>query len=183
MVPTFVRKPRQKLAAQELYEFAVRSLGRRAQSSAELRQKLRDRAAEDASIEEVLARLKEYGYLDDKRFAENFAASRLENERFGRVRTMHDLRSRRVTGSIADAAIENTYKETDETALVEAYIRKKFHAAPRETLFKEDKDLASAYRRLLRAGFRSAVIVPVLKRFARNPDLLDGLEETEAPEG
>lgn len=177
-----MRKPKQKLAAQELFEFAVRSLGRRAQSSAELRQKLRERAAEEASIEEVLARLTEYRYLDDKRFAENYAASRLENERFGRARTLNDLRGRRVGGQIADAAVEHTYKETDETALVEAYIRKKFRAANRETLFKEDKDLAGAYRRLLRAGFRSAVIVPVLKRFAKNPDLLDAIEEPESLE-
>jgi regulatory protein len=177
-----LRKRKHKLAPQELFDFAVRSLSRRAQSSAELRQKLRERAEEEASIEEVLGRLTEYGYLDDKRFAENYAASRLENERFGRVRTLNDLRSRRVTGQIADAAVENTYKETDETALVEAYIRKKFRSASRETLFKEDKDLTGAYRRLLRAGFGSAVIIPVLKRFARNPDLLDGIEETESPE-
>jgi hypothetical protein len=38
--------------------------------------------------------------------------------------------------------------------------------------------MAAAYRRLLRAGFRSGDIVRVLKRFARNPDLL---EEFEAP--
>jgi regulatory protein len=171
-----LRKPKHRLAAQELFDFAVRSLARRAQSSAELRQKLRERAAEEASIEEVLGRLTEYGYLNDKRFAENYAASRLENERFGRARTLNDLRTRRVTGPVADAAVENTYKETDETALVEAYIRKKFRATPRETLFKQDKDLAGAYRRLLRAGFRSAVIVPVLKRFAKNPDLLDAIE-------
>jgi len=39
--------------------------------------------------------------------------------------------------------------------------------------------MASAYRRLLRAGFRSAVIVRVLKKFARDPDLLDGFEPPE----
>lgn len=175
-MPTSLRKPKPKLAAQELFDFAVRSLSQRAQSSAELRQKLRDRAAEEGSIEEALERLREYGYLDDKRFAENFAVSRLENERFGRIRTLNDLRSRRVTGPIAGAAVDNVYKETEENALVEAYIRKKFRAVPRETLFKEDKDLAGAYRRLIRAGFRSAIIIPVLKRFAKNPDLLDGIE-------
>ena len=36
--------------------------------------------------------------------------------------------------------------------------------APREGLFKEDKDLAAAYRRLLRAGFRTGEIVKVLTR-------------------
>ena len=41
--------------------------------------------------------------------------------------------------------------------------------------------MASAYRRLLRAGFRSGTIVKVLKKFARDPDLLDGFEPPEEP--
>ncbi len=49
--------------------------------------------------------------------------------------------------------------------------------SPRKTLFQQDKDLASTYRRLVRAGFKSSVVVSVLKRFAKNPELLDGIEE------
>jgi len=43
-------------------------------------------------------------------------------------------------------------------------------------LFEEEKDLAQAYRRLLRAGFRTGEILRALKKFAKNPDLLDGFE-------
>jgi regulatory protein len=172
-------KPKPKLAAQALFEFAVKSLGARAQSTAEITAKLRLRAAVAGDVDEAIARLKEYGYLDDKRFAESLANSRLENG-LGKIRTLHDLRSRKVAGSIGQAAVENTYKETDEENLVEEYIRRKFRTVPKEQLFQEDKDLASAYRRLLRAGFRGAVIVRVLKRFAKNPDLLDFVE-TDGP--
>ncbi len=178
-----MQKPKRKLGSQELFDFAVKSLAKRAQSTAELRRKLQERAAEPANIDEVLARLREYGYLNDKRFAEQFAASRLENAGFGRVRTLHDLRARRVAGPVADAAVENTYQETDEAALIEDFLRRKYRTAPREGLFQEDKDLAAAYRRLLRAGFRSGVVVLVLKRFARNPELLDAIEEEEDPRG
>ena len=115
-----------------------------------------------------------------KRFAEQFASARLENQRFGRIRTLNDLRARRVAPTMAESAVESAYQETDEVLLVEEYIRRKYRAAPRETLFQEEKDLAAAYRRLLRAGFRSGVVVKVLKRFAKNPDLLDGIEEPAA---
>jgi regulatory protein len=174
-----VQKIKKKLPAQELFEFAVKSLGQRAQSSSELRNKLRDRAAEPDDIEPVLARLREYGYLDDKRFAEQFAAARLENQRFGRIRTLNDLRARRVAPKMAESAVETAYQETDEVLLVEQYVRRKYRAAPREKLFQDDKELASAYRRLLRAGFRSGVVIKVLKRFAKNPELLDGIEEPQ----
>ena len=51
--------------------------------------------------------------------------------------------------------------------------------APREGLFQDEKDLAAAYRRLLRAGFRTGDIVRALKRFAKDPDLLDNFEPPE----
>src|SRR5258708_36939073 len=63
-------KPRAKLAEDALFEYAVRSLANRACSSDELRFKLRQRAAKFSDIDPVIARLKELGYLDDKRFAE-----------------------------------------------------------------------------------------------------------------
>jgi len=46
-------------------------------------------------------------------------------------------------------------------------------------LFQEEKALASAYRRLTRAGFRTGEIVRVLKKFAKNPELLDNFEPPE----
>jgi SOS response regulatory protein OraA/RecX len=64
-------------------------------------------------------------------------------------------------------------------ALSEEWIRRKYRLAPRDGLFQEDKDLASAYRRLLRAGFRTSDILRALKRFARNLELLDGFEPPE----
>jgi SOS response regulatory protein OraA/RecX len=70
----------------------------------------------------------------------------------------------------------------DEQALIEDWIRRKYRTAPREGLFAEEKDLAAAYRRLVRAGFRTGEIVKALKRFAKDPDLLDGFEPPEEPE-
>jgi hypothetical protein len=61
-------------------------------------------------------------------------------------------------------------------------VRRHYRSASREGLFQDEKELASAYRKLLRAGFTSGNIVRVLKRFARDPDLLDALEPPEETE-
>ena len=82
----------------------------------------------------------------------------------------------RVAPALAERSVGDVYQDVNEEALIEAWIRRKYRSAPRESLFQQDKDLAAAYRRLLRAGFRSGEIVRVLKRFAKNPDLLDSLE-------
>ena len=121
-------------------------------------------------------RLKESKYLDDQRFAEGFATARLSNEGFGKTRVVQDLRQRRVAPALAEKTVGDVYQEVDESALIEDWIRRKYRAVPREGLFQEEKDLASAYRRLTRAGFRTGEIVRVLKKFAKNPELLDNFE-------
>lgn len=170
-----------RLDAGKLWEYALRVLAGRAHSQGELRQKLRLRAARMEDAEDAMARLKELGYLDDRKFAESFAAARLSGEKFGRTRVIQDLRQRRVAPTVAESAVGKVYENTDETAMIEDWIRRKYRLAPRENLFREDKDMASAYRRLARAGFRSGNIISVLKRFARNPDLLDAFEPPEEP--
>jgi regulatory protein len=169
------KQPR-RLDSARLWEYALKSLAGRAHSTAELREKLRRRAERSADVEDVLARLKDHGYLDDRRFAETFAAARLSNEKFGRTRVLQDLRQRRVAPSLAERTVRQLYQDVNEDALIEDWIRRKYRMAPRGSLFREDKDLAAAYRRLLRAGFRTGDIVRVLKRFAKNPDLLDSFE-------
>ena len=170
-----------RLDAAALWEYALKSLAGHAQSTAELREKLRRRAELAGDIDDVLGRLKRDGYLDDRRYAESFASARLSTEKCGRARVIHDLRRHRVAPALAEHTARKVYQNVDEEALIEEWIRRKYRMAEREGLFAEEKDLAAAYRRLARAGFRSAEILKVLKRFAGNPELLDGFEAPEEP--
>jgi regulatory protein len=164
-----------------LWVYALRVLGGSAHSTGQLREKLRRRAARAEDVDGVLVRLKEAGYLDDRRFAEGFATARLSGEKFGRTRVIQDLRQRRVAPALAESTVQKVYQEVDEEALIEDCIRRKYRLAEREGLFQDDKDMASAFRRLARAGFRTGDIIKVLKRFAKNPDLLDNFEPPEEP--
>jgi regulatory protein len=164
-----------------LWEYALKSLGARAHSIGELREKLRRRAERAGDIDGVLARLKEHQYLDDRRYAESFASARLANEKLGRTRVIRELRARRVAPAVAERTVEKVYQGVAEEALIEDWIRRKYRMAPREGLFQDRKDLAAAYRRLARAGFRTGEILKVLKRFAKDPELLDGFEPPEEP--
>ena len=175
-----MRKSR-PLDGEALWGYALKLLGGRAHSTGELREKLRRRAERAGAVDDVLARLKDHGYLNDQRFAEGFAAARLANDRLGRTRVVQDLRQRRVAPALAERTVRELYQDVNEEALIEEWVRRKFRLASRQTLFHEDKDLAAAYRRLLRAGFRTGDIVRVLKRFARNPELLDSFEPPEEP--
>lgn len=171
------------LDADALWEYALKLLAGRAYSSGEFRDRLKRRAAREADVDSTIARLKDLGYLNDQRFAEGFAAARLSGEKFGKTRVIRDLRQRRVAPSVAERSVRKVYQDVDEQALIEDWIRRKYRTAPREGLFAGEKELAAAYRKLLRAGFRTGEIVRALKRFANDPGLLDGfeppVEETE----
>lgn len=175
------RKPR-PLDAEALWSYALKALAQRAHSTGELKEKLRRRAEHVSEIDGVIARLKDNGYLDDRRFAESFATSRLTNEGLGKGRVIQDLRQRRVAPALAEKTVGQVYEEVDEQALIDDFIRKKYRKTPREGLFQDEKDLGKAYRRLSRAGFRPGDIVRALKRFAKDPELLDGFEPPEETE-
>ncbi len=164
-----------RLEAEALYEYAVKALAGRAYSAGELKQKLLGRAARAEDVEPLIARLKDRGYLDDRRFAEGYAAARLENQRFGRNRVLRDLRGHHVAPAVAERTVNKLYAKVNEEELIEDFLRRKYHAA----LLPDEKSLAAAYRRLFRAGFSSGAIIRVLKRFAKDPSLLDTFEPPE----
>ncbi len=177
------RKPR-PLDGEALWTYALKLLGVSARSTGEMREKLLRRAERAIDVETAIGRLKDVGYLNDHRFAEAFASARLANDKLGRARVIQDLRQRHIAPALAAETVRAVYQGVDEQALIEAWIRHKYRKAPREGLFASQKDMAAAYRRMQMAGFPSAEILRTLKRFAKNPDLLDGFEPepTPAPE-
>ena len=176
-----IRKVKQ-LDPEALVNYALRLLGGRAYSTGELREKLRRRAEHPESVDGVLSKLKGMGYLDDRRFAENYAAARLENEGFGKMRVLRDLRQRRVAPNLAEQVTERTFQSTDETELIEAFLKRKFRGKQLSTFLKDEKNLAAAFRRLRYAGFSAGASIRVLKRYASQAEELEGME-TDEPEG
>ncbi len=175
------RGPR-RLDAEALYAYALRALGARAHASGELRMKLARRAEREEDVDAVLARLKERGYLNDRQFAESFSTWRLENEGFGKTRVIQDLRKRRVAPKLAEQAVSKVYAATDEPALIEEFLRRKFRGRALDEYLAEPKHLAAAYRRLRAAGFGSGNVIRVLKRFAAEAERLEGMEGEESTE-
>jgi len=170
---------RKRLDAVALWEYALRAVSGRAHSAGELREKLRQRAERAADVDAVVVRLKEHGYLDDRRFAETFAMARRDNQGFGGVRVMRDLRARRVAPKLAEQAVRQAYSDVDETELIESYLARKYRRVALAEFLYEPKNLAAAYRRLRLAGFTSGNVIRVLKRHASEAELL---EECEPPE-
>jgi regulatory protein len=160
------RRAVKKLDANGLWEYALRALSQRGHSAAELRQKLARRSDSPTSLAAAIAKLREYGFADDAKFSETFAQARLQNQGFGRMRVLRDLQSKRVNSSVAQKAVEKTFENTDEIALATQFLEKKFRGRDLRVFLKDQKELASAYRRLRTAGFSGRVALTVLKSYS-----------------
>jgi regulatory protein len=176
------KRPPQLLDYEKLLNVALRALGGRAHSSGELREKLRRRAQSPEDVDAVLAKLKESGYLNDQRFAEAYAAARLQDQGLGKMRVLRDLRQRRVAPKLAEQVTEQTYQQTNEADLIEEFLRRKYRGKQLGSFFSVEKNLAAAFRRLRYAGFSAGESIRVLKRHASQPEVLDALESDEPAE-
>lgn len=137
------------------------------------------RAARSADAGTTIERLKDIGYLNDERFAENFAQARVENDGFGRIRLLSDLRAHRVAGEIAERAVEQALEGRSETELIEAWIERRMPAINMGGPVEDERKLASAYRKLRRAGFTSGGILTALKQRAARPESIEEPAEEE----
>ena len=73
-----------KTPYEKTFERALNLLSYRPRSLAEMRARLMEKDwAEEAVVDQVLARLEELGYLNDEEFASNFANSRLTAKLIG----------------------------------------------------------------------------------------------------
>jgi regulatory protein len=167
-----------KLSGNELLEYALAALSRRAMSTAEIEQRLRRRAAEVKEVAGVVARLKELRCLDDARFAEGLAQSRLEWQGYGKQRVVRDLRARKVPAALAASVASQVYAGTEETELVERFLERKYRNQNLSQLLRQETELAGAYRKLRYAGFSASAAIRVLKRYSAQAEALEGSEET-----
>src|SRR5262249_48256198 len=168
------RKPA-KLDQDALWNYPLKSMAARAQSIGEIREKLRRKTQRRADVDQVMVRLKEYGVVNDKQFAEMYASRRRENEGFGKMRVIRDLRQKRVAPAVAEQAAERVFQGSDEVELIEAFLARKYRRTPLVEVLAEEKGLASVYRKLRMAGFSSGNSLKVLKKHTTKTEVFDGL--------
>jgi regulatory protein len=156
--------PRKLDSEDELYNSSLRALMRRAYSIHEMRDYLGRRAEDADLVSAVIARLRELKYLDDARYALDFARNHANLRRQGRFRITRELRGRGVPDRHIETALDAVFAETDESTLIRARLKRHL-AHARGPL--DQRKIASLYRSLLRAGFSSDAIRAALKGVTR----------------
>ena len=166
-------RPKKLLDREQLMEYAQRVLAMRAYTIGELKRKLQMRAQLEADVDPVVSLLKQAGALNDRQFADSFATARKTNQHFGQHRVLRDLMMKKVPSTVAKEAIREAYENSNEVDLIAQYLERKYRGKDLKEFLQEEKNLASAYRRLRTAGYSSAKSIQVLKRYASRADEIE----------
>ena len=138
-------------ARERVFQRAAKLLAAKQRSVEELRERLlTTRGATKADVEEVIARLREYGYLDDAKFAQSYASLRLRERPIGRRRLQRDLSLKKVDKQTASTALDEVFEATPEAELIERAIAKRIRLRGQP---KSREDAKKLFDHLLRQGF------------------------------
>ena len=175
-------KVKARLSEGELYEYAVKALGRRMRTEVELRRLMRQRAElgerGEAAIVAVVARLKEQRYLDDQSYAETYARLRQENDKLGARRVRRDLAQKGLKADLIEETVDARYGESNEETLARQHLERKRIKKP-----ENERETARVVRRLVAAGFSTGVIMRILRHWDVPEETLAGLENLDEEPG
>ena len=183
MVRNFTKKKPIPLDEAALYDYAIKAVGRRMRTIAELKRLMRGRVepgeSGEAKIDVVIARLKEQRYLNDTSYAASYARLRQENQSFGKRRVRQDLVQKGVHAEVIGKTLDAAYDDVNEEELARRHLERKRIQKP-----ANDKEAARVIRMLVRAGFSTGVIFRILKKWDVDGEALAALEfmDNDAPE-
>src|ERR1043165_9033659 len=152
-------------ARERVFQRAAKLLAAKQRSVEELREKLSTtRGATKAMVDEAIARLCEYGYLDDAKFAQSYASLRLRERRIGRRRLQRDLWLKKVDKQTTEAAVDDVFDATPESELIERAIAKRVRLRGKP---KTREDAKKLFDHLLRQGFEFELVSEKVRALAR----------------
>jgi len=143
---------------------ALRLLGRRDHSVAELRQKLIRRGVTEDVIQAVVAECLRLNYLDDARTARTLI-ERFKRKGCGVYRIRYELAQRGLSGERFRDLLEKSVTPSEERELARRTLQQKLKTLGREP--EHRKRMLRLQRFLRGRGFSDAVIAEVLENMGR----------------
>ncbi|HEY0385129.1 MAG TPA: regulatory protein RecX [Pyrinomonadaceae bacterium] len=155
---------------------AVKLLAAKPRSVAELRERLLEKQwTNEEIVEAVLAKLGEYGYLNDERFAFGYASFQVRQKPVGRQRLQRALSLKKVDRATAEEAINQVFAETPEEDLIDRAIAKRVRLRGRPETRAETKSLLD---HLLRQGFSYELVMRKVRDASKESESFESFESS-----
>ncbi len=145
-------------------DYAAKLLSFCDRSEKEIREKILKKGYSEAECEEAIAFCREYGYIDDTRFAEHFVHDAVQLKKLGKSRIVMELRQKGVDPDTVQEALEDI---GDEKELLKSEMQRRFG----DLDFSDKKVKNKVFGYFARRGFKPRDIF-----YAMNEDY-DGYDE------
>jgi regulatory protein len=143
-------------------DLAYKAVARRDLTVAELRARLERKHVSPEAIDDAVAELEDTGFLDDARYARQFAEDKRELDRWGSERIAQDLRRRGIATQLIDAAVSTHDRDSElRTALL--LLRQRYPHAPRD-----DRERDRAWQMLVRRGYSPDLSYDAIRTWERS---------------
>ncbi len=147
---------------------AVKLLAAKPRSIGELRERLLEKAwTNDEIVNRVIAKLEEYGYLDDQKYAGDLALSKLRQKPQGKRRLQQAMSQKKLDRETLDGAIQSAFEKMPETELIDRAIEKRLRLKGKPETRDDTKKF---YDYLLRQGFGFDLIRDKMAAIAKLPE-------------
>lgn len=147
---------RTEVLAKRAKKRAMHLLENMDRTEAQLREKLKQGFYPEDIVEEAIAYVKSFRYLDDARYAENYV--RGQKGKKSQRRIQMDLMGKGIKRELAAQALEEGYQQGQEQELILKWVQKKNYSSSQGDLKAKQK----MYQFLLRKGFQPDDILHVL---------------------
>ncbi|MCX4323729.1 MAG: regulatory protein RecX [Lachnospiraceae bacterium] len=150
-----LREIREEILPLRAKKRAMNLLQKREYTAASLREKLRDGEYPEECIEEAIAYVESYGYVDDLRYARDFIVYNMERK--SRMRIEQDLMRKGICKDTIRAVFEELEEDgmrQDEVSMIRSLLEKKKYDA--KTADGQEKQRMYAF--LYRKGFHADAI-------------------------
>lgn len=150
-----LREIREEILPLRAKKRAMNLLQKREYTAASLREKLRDGEYPEECIEEAIAYVESYGYVDDLRYARDFIVYNMERK--SRMRIEQDLMRKGICKDTSRAVFEELEEDgmrQDEVSMIRSLLEKKRYDA--KTADGQEKQRMYAF--LYRKGFHADAI-------------------------
>jgi len=144
---------------QKAMDMAVKYLSFKARTENEMVVYLRKKNMDDATIDHVMAKLKEYRYLDDQAYFKNYIEYNRQVTHYGTRRIHQDLGRRGISDELL-LNLEDLFPREEEYVCAEAVAQKGLKTLKGQTVQQKRKKL---YDRMSRMGFPSDMILEITR--------------------
>jgi regulatory protein len=142
-------------------DLAYKAVARRDLTVAELRTRLERKHVQPEAIQDAVTELEDTGFLDDARYAMQFAEDKRELERWGSERIAQDLRRRGIAPQLIDAAVSTQSRDSElRTALL--LLEQRYPTSP-----SDDRERDRAWQMLVRRGYTPEIAYDAIRAYER----------------